>query len=143
VAKITHKTHAGHHERVCGYESGSDDDDYHSWIDDPNKYVPFSRPTTSASRSARRWVSTIVLASIPSLLIVDRHVLLLLSSDSLMPLLSFASDVPGEQPGRHHGVRAPRALHDRVLARHVAARQDGRDLLNWLASCLVRFLSRA
>jgi hypothetical protein len=56
-----------------------------------------------------------------------------------VPLLSFASDVPGEQPRRHHGVRlrggpgvAPRALHDRVLPRHVAAWQDGRDLMNCL-----------
>lgn len=44
----------------------------------------------------------------------------------------FCSDVPGEQPGRHHGVwlrrrpdLAPRAVHDRVLARDVAAGEDG------------------
>jgi hypothetical protein len=47
------------------------------------------------------------------------------------------SDVPGEQPGGDHGVRlrggpgvAARALHDRVLARHVAAREDRRHLLS-------------
>lgn len=49
---------------------------------------------------------------------------------------SSCSDVPGEQPGGDHGVRlrggpgvAARALHDRVLARHVAAGQDGRHIL--------------
>jgi hypothetical protein len=71
---------------------------------------------------------------------------LLLLLTGLVPLLSFASDVPGEQPGRHHGVRlrdgpgvAPRALHDRVLPRHVAAREDGRDLMNRLPTCQAGF----
>jgi len=127
---------------AAGDESGSggdDDDDSRSEcssLDDP-KYVPFQAHNISFQKRQ-------ALGKLPSYHSQTVFCMLLLLLVALLTAPPAAgrcelkcSDVPGEQPGGDHGVRlrggpgvAARALHDRVLARHVAARQDRRHLLN-------------
>jgi len=119
---------------AAGDESASDDDDDSrsecSSLDDP-KYVPFQANNISFQKRQ-------ALGKLPT-----THCICCCCCSSSLLLTAAGryelkcSDVPGEQPGGDHGVWlcggpgvAARALHDRVLARHVAARQDCRHLLN-------------
>jgi len=117
---------------AAGDESASDDDSRSecSSLDDP-KYVPFQANNISFQKRQALGKQTTTDCICMLLLLL----LALLTAAGRYELK--CSDVPGEQPGGDHGVRlrggpgvAARALHDRVLARHVAARKDRRHLLN-------------